>query len=242
MRSLSLILLGIILSGCASQRENMALSEKFKANPNSVIVTEIYGFEKPQYYVEEAQASNSGSMLLDAFVSVASAVVTESSSATGKEAIACIDATKILEDDYYKPFMNTMQLKGFKTQKGDPIKIAELKEHESKEEKYAPYNFEFLKLRSGAKYALVLEPNFFGAKHRGYFCNPTASTSLSIYLVDLDNNALGGYFKTSVEINMQDNWGQRDYQGFVKAVVESLEKALQQAHSFIFCENQQAKS
>lgn len=236
MRSVSLILLGIIVSGCASQRDNMTLSEKFKTNPDSVVVTEIYGFQNPQYHVEEAQSSNSGSMILDLLVGVASSAITNSSSASGKEAVNCIDATSILEDDYFKPFTHSLQRKGFKPQKGDPIKIAELKKYESTEEKYAPYDFRFLRKNYGSRYALVIEPNFFGAKHSGCFSNPIASTIISVYAVDLDSNTLEGYFQTSVEIKMQDDWEKSDYQGFVKTTVESLEKALRQLHSFMFNE------
>jgi hypothetical protein len=238
MQFIFIIILGIIVSGCASNRENMVLSDKFKANPGSVLVTEISGFENPIYHVEEAQASNSGSILLDALVSVASSAINSSSSTAGREAVACIDAEPILEDDYFKPFMLSLQSKGFNPQKGNTIKTAELKEYESKEEKYAPYDFRFLKDRYGTKYALVLEPHFFGAKHAGTFCNPIASTTIVIYAIDLESNNLEGYFKTAVEIKMQDNWEEKDYQGFIKTTVEALEKALKQAHDFLFAEKQ----
>lgn len=242
MRFIFIILLGIVVSGCASKRENMVLSDKFKSTPSDLLITEIAGFENPQYYVDEkTQSANSGSILLDGLVSMLSAVVTESSSASGKEAVRCIDASAILEDDYFKPFMNSLLLKGFKPQQAEPIKISELKEYEKQEENYAQYDFRFLKNRHNAKYAIVLEPNFFGAKHSGCFSNPIASTIISIYAVDLDNNILEGYFKTAVEIKMPDNWEEKDYQGFVKTTVEALEKALQQAHSFLFAEKQSTK-
>ena len=243
MRFIFIILLGIVVSGCASKRENMALSDKFKSNPSALVITEIAGFENPQYYVDEkTPAANSGSILLDGLFSMVSAVVTESSSASGKEAVNCIDASVILEDDYFKPFTTSLLSKGFTVQQVEPIKLNDLKEYEKKEEYYAPFDFGVLKNRHNAKYAIVLQPNFFGAKHSGCFSNPLASTIISVYAVDLDSNILEGYFKTAVEIKIQDNWEEKDYQGFVKTTVEALEKALQQAHAFLFAEKQPANS
>lgn len=237
MKFIFIILLGIVVSGCASKRENMVLSDNFKNNPGAVLVTEIAGFENPQYHVDKAQGSNSGNILLDALASVTSSLITNSSAAAGREAVNCIDACVVLEDDYFKPFMNSLQTKGFTALKTDIIKATELKEYEIKEEKYAPYDFRFLQ-RHGAKYAFVLEPHFFGAKHRGTFSNPMATTIISIYAVNLENNLLEGYFKTAVEVKVQDDWEQNDYQGFVKATVEALETALKQAHTFLFTEKQ----
>lgn len=241
MKFIFIILLGIIISGCASKRENMTLSDNFQNNPGAVLVTEIAGFENPQYHVDEAQGSNSGSMLLDALVSVTSSLITNSSAAAGREAVNCIDVSVVLEDDYFKPFMKTLQIKGFTAKKTDIIKVAELKEGETKEEKYAPYDFRFLQ-KHGARYAFVLEPHFFGAKHRGTFSNPMATTIVSIYAVNLESNILEGYFRTAVEVKVQDDWEQNDYQGFVKATVEALETALKQAHTFMFEAKQCANS
>lgn len=216
----------LVLSGCATERQNMELSKEFLKKPSTVVVTQISGLEKPSFY----KKGNQG--VLDLIISE------EMTSSVAGE-IQKIDAKPIVEQYYYQPFYESL-----KTHSLNPIKeVTSINEKQlvrasNDDIKYAPYNFKTINSH-GAEYVLVLQPNAFGTERPYYGFIPTGApsgyTDITVYLVKVEDNTLAGYYKTSVNIPVKGEWDTPPhYNELVTASKNSLIEALKNAHNYFF--------
>lgn len=111
--------------------------------------------------------------------------------------------------------------------------------------KLSPYDFSSLKSKHGAKYALVLQPNHFGAQRSYYGFIPTSAPAgladITVYLVKLDDNSIAGYFNTTVTEAVKGDWDvPPHYSALTAASNKALTKALNNAYRYLLSNIPQA--
>lgn len=221
-----LFLMGLV-TGCAT-RENMTLPQTFLAKPNSVLITHLSGLESPVYYQVGAQG-------------VADIVINRLIADSMTEKIQTIDARAVIEEYYYKRYGSSFETASFKVIKENaPINKETLVAFDAADDaNYAPYDFRFLKAQRGVTHALILDPHSFGVIRPYYSFVPTGSpkgyVKLSVYLVNLDNNAIVAEYTSTIEEMVNGEWDTPpDYLALVSASKTALAKILSDAHIFLF--------
>jgi hypothetical protein len=213
-----------LVSAC-STRENVKIPQTFISKPATLVMTHLSGLEKPGYY----KAGRQG---------LADYAISQLMTMDMREKIEEIDAGMIMEDYYYKRFGGTFESKSFKVEMvKDPIKKEHLTSFQNDDLKYAPYDFRFLKNKSAADYAIIVEPHAFGVQRPYYGFIPTGKpmgyANLSIYLVNLSDNSIVGEYRTSIEEQVHGEWdAPPDYSALVNATKNALAKALSDAYVF----------
>ena len=225
IKNLFVITFLLLLVGCAV-RQDTEIPKAVFDKPSSIVVTQISGLERPVY-----SHGSEGST-----IGLIPAILSDVLTSSGREQIQSIDAKPIVEEYYYQSFATSFEKRNFKIIR-DPsiLKLEELAEPSPDDDKHAHFDFRFLKDKFGAEYALVLQPECFGAVRHGIFYNPRATTTLRVYLVNTQNNLLMGYYRASVTMKADNDWDKApEYKSFVWVTKEALKKALQQAHTYFF--------
>ena len=221
------MVMALLLTGCATHRENAKIHPAVIAKPSSVVMAQVSGIEKPDLY----KIGNQG--LLDMMINDAM-----TSSVT--EVIQKIDGQHIVDDFYFEAFERTFDSNQFKVKKAAAvINRKDLKEHAVDEAEFAHFDFRSLKNQYDVEYALILQPRGFGAvrQYHGFIPlgAPKGLAELLIYLVKLDDNSLVGYYNTAVELPVKGDWDNPPrYSAMTTASKRALKKALVDAHQYLF--------
>lgn len=224
------LLATVLISGCSQKRENVQMPQSFVEKKGTIAIGQMTGLEEPQY----AQVGNQG--LLDLAINH---MMTKSV----KDKLKEVDAKPIVEQHYYKPFMNAFNARSFKIVKmKEPIKKENLVKlsNSNRGNKYAPYDFKFLKNSNNSDYALILNPHTFGlwrSYGRGFVpgSNPLGYAHLTAYLVDLSNNSIIGECQVEVQEHAMGEWDTPpDYTALMKSSKKALKRALEDVYAFFF--------
>jgi hypothetical protein len=223
----SLIIVSLLLlTGCARDK-NISPSSEFMSRPDTIVIAQVSGIEKASYY------KTGGQGLLDQAIN--SAVCSEM-----QTKIQEIPSAPILENKYYGNFGDAFKNKGFEVKVEEyPISRETLREPQNNDEKYAPYDFSYLKDDYDVNYAIILDAGSFGVARNYYgfipLGAPIGTAHLNVYLVDLtDNSIVGESHYTAAEIIAGDWDVSPDYPAVMKAARRSLEKALDESYIVFF--------
>lgn len=226
-RIVNCLCLMVLLSGCATKRENMKIPQAVLEKPTAIVITQISGLEEPTYYKSGSQG------LLDLAVND---LITDSMQDKIKE----IDAASVTENQYYQPMGKNFDDRSFKvTRITAPLDREKLRPAPVDEAQYAPYDFRFLKNKHGVEWALILDPHAFGVERSYYSIVPTGAptgfANISVYLVNLKDNSIAGLYKASVNEAVEGEWdAPPEYLVLTAASKKALGKALHNAHTHLF--------
>lgn len=219
--------LALVLTGCSTtHRDNMGLQNNCIHKKSHVVIARISGLEKPGFYTGGAQG------LLD--VAINSAVTSEVA-----DKMAAMDTKILLEEKYYGPFEKFLSQHCLEVSKMyDPIDRDKLAPPPINEVKYAPYDFKDLK-KTGANYALILDPITFGVVRYYYSFIPLGPpkpvSDIKLYIVRLSDNTLVGHYNVRKDIEVQGEWDNPpEYKELIETIEESLSKALEEADMYFF--------
>ncbi len=217
----------ILLGGCATKRTNLILSDNFLQTASTIVIVEVSGLEKPVYYKDGDQK------FLDVLINEAFA------KAITKK-LEKIDVREVVIQDYYDLFHKSFSLRKFKIVPGlKHISAKDLGEPPVDKADHAPHNFQFLREKYHAEYALILHPTVFGLT-RSYYSfiplgPPEGYADLTVYLVNLRDNSLEGYYHSVAHVSVEGKWDEEpDYTNLMNASKNALTTALNQAHSHFF--------
>jgi hypothetical protein len=217
----------VLLSGCATKRENLVLGDAFLQTPSTVVIVEVSGLEKPSYRKDGDQG------LLDVFINEAFAKAIT-------KRLETIDVQRVLTEDYYKVFSKSFSLRRFKVVPGlQHLSAKELGAPPVDKADFAPHDFRGLKEKYGAGHALILQPIAFGLTRSYYSFIPLGApqgyVDLTAYVVDLTDNSLEGYFHTAVHMPVEGKWDEGpEYVNLMEASKHALTEALNQVHNHFF--------
>lgn len=216
----------VLLVGC-SQRENIEIPQGFLSKPGTVLMTQLGGLETPGYYKKGPQG------LLDV-------AINESMGDDICARVKQIDATEIVNNNYYGRFGSAFEGKAFKVLKvKNAFTQKDFVTPENKDMQQAAYDMRFIKERYKANYALLLQPHEFGLTRSYYgfipLGSPSGHASLSFYLVNLSDNSIVGQYKATLQEPSCDDWDTPpDYKGLIEASKNALVKSFNEAYTFFF--------
>jgi len=216
------VLFMISLTSCVTPRKNVHVSEGFMSQHGSILIITLPHEEHANFYT----LGNQG--ILDYYVNNAMA------DNVGKK-IKSIPISPFLDYDYYEPY-NIVFGKNFQVKIAkEPINIKDLKGF-SKDIKFAPYDFRYLKNKYNTDYALILNVTSFGAARQYYSFIPTSSPygvcDENIYLVNLNNNTIIAEHHSLFTKAAQGYWDSPpDYTALVDAVEGAVEGCLDQTRA-----------
>ena len=222
-----ILMLSFLLIGCSGGRKDVEVAKSFFDKPSSVVIVQLQGLEDAVYRFRPGGRSVA--------IGLIPAVLDDHLSA-GVKQIARIDASQIVEENYYKLFAASFENKNFKIVRfPSALNSKKLDELTSDNGNLAPFDFKFLREKYDTEYALVLHPQFFGATRAGIFWSPRALTILTMYLVKIQDNTIAAHYKASVEIKASDDWDKNpEYTGLVEVTKCALKQALIEAHTYFF--------
>ncbi|CAO4847141.1 MAG: hypothetical protein CNLJKLNK_00372 [Holosporales bacterium] len=224
----SAVLAVFLLASCASvpQRENFRIDQTiFKSKPKIVIVT-MNECLKPIYRQEGQQG------LLDALINQAFANDVN-------EGLDKIDAQPIVDKAYFDNFKQTFTNMGAKTTVEKlPLSEKDFVKVDPNMINLSPYDFSALSKKYNADYALVMTVESFGLVRSYYGFIPTSAphayANVHIYLVNLKDNSLVGYYRVA-EQNQRSagGWCGHNQDELVQLVEQHLEFELIDGHRFL---------
>lgn len=224
----SAILSIFILASCANipQRENFKIDQAiFKSKPKIVIVS-MNECLKADYKKVGQQG------LLDLAINNAFA-------SDAQEGLDKIDALPIVEKSYFENFKLTFNNMGAKTTiEKSPILEKDFVKIDPTLINLSPYDFSSLSKKYKADYALVMSVEGFGLVRSYYGFIPTSAphayANLHIYLVNLKDNTLVGYYRVA-EKNQRSagGWCGHNQEELVQLVEKHLEFELIDAHRYL---------
>lgn len=220
------LFLTFLITGCTS-RENLQISQNFFSKSNTILITQLSGLEEPHFYKEGPQG-------------VADFVINEAMTESLQERVKAIKANDTLDEYYYKRFGNLLEARYLKLKEiKNPIAKKSLQDSPIDDDKYAPYDFRFLRDKYKVDYALVLDPRAFGVTRAYYgfipISEPKGYADLSIYLINLSDNSIVGEYKASIKEQVLGEWDTPpNYVEVVTTAKAALAKALSDASIFFF--------
>lgn len=215
-----------LLTGCAVKRDNMEIMDACLDNPSTVVIAQIEGFEKAKFYRE-------GDERLVGFI-INSAMTDDV-----RSTIERIDTKPLIQEGYYTSFGDTFEAHQFKVKElREPLKRSDLKDHDVREPKFAPYDFTFLRQKYDANYALILDPIRYGTMRHYALCIPQGRPKpmcvFQIYMVDLKDGSIVGHYNSDRLLDGPSDWDTPPaYQSLVDSIVHLLEKGLDDAHLYL---------
>lgn len=219
--------LALVLTGCSTiDRKDMALHEGCIHKQSRIVIARISGLEKPSFYKDGQQG------LLD--YAISSAVTSDIS-----EKMDSMDMKSLLEEHYYGPFDKFLSQHCLDVSKMyESLDRKKLKSPPVNEEKYAPYDFKDLK-KSGAQYALILDPRMFGVVRPYYgfipLGAPKSLSDIKLYMVRLSDNTLVGHYNVRKEFEIEGEWDNPpEYKELIESIKLLLSKALEEADLYFF--------
>lgn len=231
---ISLLLISIFVTGCATRRENMPLSDHCLEKPSTVIIAELSGLEKPTY-------------VRSGFQGILPALINEGIGKPIENKLKDFKPHPLVKKHYEDVFTRSLMEKGFNVVKGPQIlEKKNLKKPPADEAKYAPYDFRYLGQKYDADYALVLDPRNIGLTRHYHGCiplsRPSARTDISIYLVNLRSNLLEGYYRAITRMPADGEWDvSPEYDALMRSVKNSLIEALSETHTYFFVLERKSK-
>ncbi len=224
-----------LLTACA-KRENKDIDASFFQSPSTVLIAEVGGLGSPKYHIEMGD-SNAG--LIGALVmSVAQGIA----GAANSDAIEVVEAMQLFhlsEQHYHKPFSQAFRDKGVLAQNMLSPLLPEGLQAIEDDKIQPPYDFKFLKDHHNVDYVFVMIPG--GTRiirYPGLFGHSIAQAALNFYLIKLMDNTVSGYFSSSVNLPIADDWDNPpDYPRLTSGIEESIRLACQNALLFFFKDN-----
>ncbi len=219
--------LSILVSGCSTTRQNFQVNKDFFNTPTTIVVLQTTGLEEPQFIKTGAQG-------------ILEQAINSAVTAKPKNKLKEIDTQTIVDTHYYKTSEQLLKCYSFNVIKNSELlKKEKLAKPPVDGVQYAPYDFRSLKMQYGANYALILEPKIFGVTRHYYSVmpmgRPRGYASLNLYMVNLEDNSLAGYYTTEVHTDIDGNWDSPpEYNELTTASENSLIKALDQGHKYLF--------
>jgi hypothetical protein len=229
LKNFALLIVAVLISGCTSTptRKNMTIDESIFEKKPKIIIAQIEDFKGAVYHKTGAQG----------FLDVA---INHSVTNGDFEALRKLDSRPILDKFYYQAFEKTLAGKGAKVfLNKTPIDIKNLHKMPDDNIHVSPFDLTFLKDKNKYEYALILQPMYYGITRNYYGFIPTGApngmASFLVYLVDLNDNTLMGYFKTDESLKLYPVKG---YAGHTSCEIcdgakLALEESLRDAHSFL---------
>ena len=230
-----LILLLIILSGCAQKRENKEIDPSFFTKPSTILITETTGLKSPSYHVH--MDYDAGGNLIAGLIMGLARGIAESANQEAAQAVMAMDVSHTVSQHYYEPFKKSFENRHMTiTIPNTPLLPEALVEAEKDDHKFAPFDFKFLKDHHNVEYALILNPVIVGITRRpGLFGQSIKNVNLAFYLINLSDNSVEGYYNASVSEAVVGEWDTPpDYDPLTKSLEETLAKAFDQAYEFFF--------
>lgn len=217
----------IVLAGCVSPPQNKKIHPLSVSKPSKVVIAQLSGLENPGFYT----IGNQG--LLDILLN-------EALTSSAREKVEKINAQETVEKYYFKIFEKTFLNKSFKVEKIPAIlDKKDLSLHPVREDKYANYDFKWLKDKYGAEYALVLHPNVLGVERQYHGFIPMGApygiANISVYLVKLEDNSLEGAYYSYEQVPVNGEWDDApEFRALTESSKKALEKALRRARNYLF--------
>lgn len=224
---ISFVFAATFLVSCATKRENLEINNAFFSQPSTVVIAQISGLDKPEYY----KTGNQGLLEFAICEAVGNSI---------SKKIHEIKASPIVEEYYYNAFRKAFESKGYKPIIAtSALDREELKRFAQNEEKYAVYDLISLKNQYKANYAMILAPHAFGAKRSYYSFVPTSApcgyAEVKFYLVNLTDNSIVGHYNGSMEMPVVGEWDNPpEYPELVRASQDSLIKVIKNAYAYFF--------
>tara|TARA_R110002050_G_scaffold847_2_gene5894 strand:- start:12465 stop:13202 length:738 start_codon:yes stop_codon:yes gene_type:complete len=226
-KSISFLLVLCLLSSCADKRDNLKIDDSVFTKPSTVVITQIYGLERPAYYTDPGNSGLIGAFLAD--------IIQNDDAA---QEVREINSSSIVEKYYYNAFKKGFENKNFNVRISETSFKKRKLIGKNRDAKKAPWDFKFLKTLHNAQYALVLSPQYFGVHaYTGLWVDPRAETRLNLYLVNLDDNTLVGCYNAYITSPVSNWKTPPDYDTLTTAVKNSLIMALRNALAFFFEES-----
>ena len=222
-----LVLVAVLLTGCATQRDNMPFRDGMTEKPSTVVITEVSGLETPCYI----KAGTQGLLMF---------MMNEVMAQSIEKKIKILKVQSVVDSHYYEAFRQGLEHQGFQVRKSsDLLRKETLQKPPIDDSKHAPYDFRFLKEKFDVEYALVLEPISVGLIRHYYDCIPLGApkgyTDLLIYLVNLNSNLLEGYYHAVVKLPIEGEWDTPpEYDALMNSAQNALVKALREAYTYFF--------
>jgi uncharacterized protein YcfL len=225
MQKLTTVFVFLFLVGCAG-KQNMEISKDVFDKPSSIVIAQTLGLESPRFKFGVDNQPTVG--LIAAFI--------QDWTMEGTKQVALADAKPIVEEYYYRLFMTSLEKKGLKIIRHMPVlDKSKLSKSSLADDNHTSFDFRFLREEHSAEYALILDPEYFGAIRPGLFYNPRGVTTLSIYLVRTQDNKIAGCYNASVTIKADDDWDKTpEHTGLVEVTQHALKEALKEAHAYFF--------
>lgn len=228
LKNLSFILIAaLVFTGCAPTRKNMTIDESIFDKKPKIVIAQIDDFKGAVYQ----KIGNQG------FLDVAiNGCVTSGDEA----ALKILDSSSIVDKNYYQAFEKTFVGKGAKVfLNKTPINVKNLHKMPKDNLYVSPFDLTFLKDKNKYDYALIFEPKHFGIIREYYGFIPTSApngmANFFVYLVDLSDNTLLGYFSMDNSLKLYPLKG---YSGHSTCEIcdgakHALEESLRDAHAFL---------
>lgn len=231
------LICAVVLGGCAEVRKNVAPPPQFMADHGSILIATTAGVETASY----RQISDHPPPGL------AGIVMTSINNMTYRfdleEKVKDIQSKPTIEQAYFKNFSDAFKGKKFQVVvKELPINKDYLKVVE--DTKYAPFDFRYLKDEYNVSSAIILEPKTFeiAKNNSGIFFKPkpVANTSVSVYLVNLENNEIIGESHSVARDTAPEDWDTPPEFPHISRIAKgAMEKAID--HSYVFFFNKDPK-
>lgn len=220
IRILPLLAIAVLLSACASKRQDMPLQEAL-IKPNSKIVTVAVDNFKPQFY------KNGEEGLVDM-------MITEMFISDCRKSIENHDINPLINQEFHQSFGAALQGKSLQwTPVHTKIDPNTLKASEG--EDASPFDLQFLKHQHQADYALVLHPQVLGTMRSYYgfipLGAPTGYAHVHMYVVDLTTNMIIGYCDATCGTVVRGDWDTPpNYANLLDAIDSALRNTLHQSY------------
>lgn len=208
----------------------MQLSDHFLSNPDKIVITQLSELDKSGLY----KSGNQG--LVDCFIN-------DAMTSDMQKALENIPTSDIVQEYYFDTYGHALTHRKFKVIRASKIiDVESFKDLEIDDITMAPYDFSVLSDTYKAQYALVFQPYLFGAERPYYgfipLGGPKGYIKLAVYLVNLENNMLEGYYATTVEAPVHGEWDEpTDFPNLLDASRYALKTALKRAYNFFFVDN-----
>ncbi len=218
-----------MFAGCATvpTRQNMTIDEAIFDKKPKIVITQIGDFKGAAYFKGGQQG------LLDIAIS---GCVTNAD----ETALKALDSHHIVDKNYYQAFEKTFVGKGAKVFfNKTPIALKNLHKMPDDNIHLSRFDLSFLKDKNKYDYALIFEPIHYGIVRQYYGFIPTGApngmAAFFVYLVDLNDNTLMGYFKTDSSLKLYPIKGYAGHSSceICDGAKHALEESLRDAHCFL---------
>lgn len=220
-----ILCIAAFLTGCAT-RPNVMPPASFTSHPKKILIAQLSDFENA-IYIPPGRNTNQG-LIID----LIDLAIIYNAADIGPSVCRLISAP-IIDEHYSKRFNAFYQGHNFDVTFAEkPIRKDQLDPSRIKEDKYAPYDFSYLKDQYHVDYALILDITKFSATRLGYLAKPHGRSSVKAYLVNLlDNSIVGEYSTKEITEAPKEKWDTPpEYYALTQAVRHTLINALDQLY------------